>query len=239
MRDLPVDPSARPAQRQLYGLRAAQELIERQIRRNIQYRCIFRLILRQNTVHLCTSQQSADGHRDGSERPWRTSMVQANGNVNCAPGPRPKQKLLERAQEIIRRKHYSIRTERAYLNWMRRYILFHHKRHPQEMGPAEIEAFLTHLAMAGQVARSTQNQAFNALLFLYREVLGISLDDAGINAMRAHKKGTLPVVLTKDEVQRVILTTTGVYQLIAKLLYGSGLRLIEAVRLRVQDMDFS
>jgi integron integrase len=93
--------------------------------------------------------------------------------------------------------------------------------------------------MVGNVARSTQNQAFNALLFLYREVLGISLDDTGINAMRAHKKGTLPVVLTKDEVQRVILATTGVYQLIAKLLYGSGLRLIEGLRLRVQDLDFS
>ena len=165
-------------------------------------------------------------------------MEHENGNVKWAPGPRPKQKLLDRAQAIIRLKHYSIRTERAYLNWMRRYILFHHKRHPKEMGPAEIEAFLTHLAMAGNVARSTQNQAFNALLFLYREVLGISLDDAGINAMRAHKKGTLPIVLTKDEIQRVILATTGVYQLIAKLLYGSGLRLIEGLRLRVQDVDF-
>ena len=169
-------------------------------------------------------------------------MEPENVNVKCAHGPRPKQKLLDRTREIIRLKHYSIRTERAYLNWMRRYILFHHfhhKRHPKEMGPAEIEAFLTHLAMAGNVARSTQNQAFNALLFLYREVLGISLDDAGINAMRAHKKGTLPVVLTKDEVQRVIMATTGVYQLVAKLLYGSGLRLIEGLRLRVQDVDFS
>jgi integron integrase len=166
-------------------------------------------------------------------------MEPANVNVNGAPGPRPKQKLLERAQEIIRLKHYSIRTERAYLNWMRRYSLFHHKRHPQEMGPAEIEAFLTHLAMAGNVARSTQNQAFNAVLCLYREVLGIALDDAGINAMRAHKKGTLPVVLTQDEVRRVILAPTGVYQLIAKLLYGSGLRLIEGLRLRVQALDCS
>jgi integron integrase len=93
--------------------------------------------------------------------------------------------------------------------------------------------------MAGNVARSTQNQAFNALLFLYREVLGIALEDAGIKAMWAHKKGTLPVVLTKDEVQRVIVATTGVYQWIAKLLYGSGLRLIEGLRLRVQDVDFS
>ena len=166
-------------------------------------------------------------------------MEQANGHANYAPGPRPKQKLLERARDIIRLKHYSIRTEHAYLNWMRRYILFHHKRHPQEMGPAEIEAFLTHPAIAGNVARSTQHQAFHALLFLYREVLGISLDDAGIHAMRAHKKGTLPVVLTKDEVQRVILATTGVDQLLAKLLYGSGLRLIEGLRLRVQDIDCS
>jgi len=139
----------------------------------------------------------------------------------------------------MRLRHYSIRTERSYTNWMRRYILFHGKRHPQDMGPAEIEAFLTHLAVEGKVARSTQNQAFNALLFLYREVLGISLDEAGINAMRAHQKGTLPIVLTKDEVRRVIMATTGVHQLIAKFLYGSGLRLIECLRLRVQDLDFS
>jgi integron integrase len=107
------------------------------------------------------------------------------------------------------------------------------------MGPREIEAFLTSLAVEGHVARSTQDQAFNALLFLYREVLGISLDDAGINAMRAHKKGTLPVVLTTDEARRVIMAMTGMHQLIAKLLYGSGLRLIECLRLRVQDVDFS
>jgi integron integrase len=166
-------------------------------------------------------------------------MEPANVHVEWAPGPQPTQKLLERARDIIRRKHDSIRTEHAYLNSMRRSILFHHKRHPQERGPAEIEALLTHLAIAGNVARSTQNQAFHALLFLYREVLGISLDDAGIHATRAHKKGTLPVVLTKDEGQRVIMATTGVYQLIAKLLYGSGLRLIEGLRLRVQDIDCS
>src|SRR5216683_2058418 len=135
----------------------AEQLIERQIRRDIQYRLILRLILRQNTVHLCTSRQPADGHPKGSARQWRTSMEPENVNVKCAHEPRPKQKLLDRAREIIRLKHYSIRTERAYLNWMRRYILFHHKRHPQEMGPAEIEAFLTHLAIAGHVARSTQS----------------------------------------------------------------------------------
>jgi integron integrase len=166
-------------------------------------------------------------------------MQQEKQDVNNTGGPRPKTKLLDRAREIMRLRHYSIRTERSYTNWMRRYILFHDKRHPQDMGPAEIEAFLTHLAVQGKVARSTQNQAFNALLFLYREGLGISLDDAGINAMRAHQKGTLPVVLTKDEVRRVIMATTGVHQLIAKFLYGSGLRLIECLRLRVQDLDFS
>jgi hypothetical protein len=138
-------------------------------------------------------------------------MEPANVTVNCAPGPRPTQKLLARAQDIIRRKHSSIRTERADLNWMRRDILFHHKRHPQERGPAESEAFLPPLAMAGTVARSTQNPAFHAVLFLSREVLGISWDDAGINAMRAHKQGTLPVVLTTAEGRRVILATPSVY----------------------------
>jgi integron integrase len=165
-------------------------------------------------------------------------MEQENVHVKYAYGPRPKQKLLDRVRDLMQVRHYSIRTERSYINWIRRYILFHDKRHPQEMGPAEIEAFLTHLAVEGKVARSTQNQAFNALLFLYREVLGVALDDAGINAMRAHKKGTLPVVLTKDEVRRVIMAMTGVHQLMAKLLYGSGLRLIECLRLRVQDLDF-
>ena len=166
-------------------------------------------------------------------------MQYAKQAVNHTDRPRPEKKLLDRAREIMRLRHYSIRTERSYINWMRRYILFHHKRHPQDMGPAEIEAFLTHLAVEGKAARSTLNQAFNALLLLYRAVLGISLDDAGINAMRAHKKGTLPIVLTKDEVRRVIMATTGVHQLIAKLLYGSGLRLIECLRLRVQALDFS
>ena len=125
--------------------------------------------------------------------------------VKKTGGSQPKQKLLEMTRDIMRVKHYSIRTERSYISWMRRYIFFHDKRHPKDMGPREIEAFLTYLAVAGNVARSTQNQAFNALLFLYREVLGISLDDAGINAIRAHKKGKLPVVLTKDEVRRVIM----------------------------------
>ncbi len=122
---------------------------------------------------------------------------------------------------------------------MRRYIVFHDKRHPKDRGPREIEAFLTYLAVEGHVARSTQHQACNALLFLSRDVLGISLDDEGIHAVRAHKKGTRPVVLTTDEARRVIVATTGVHQLIVKLLYGNGGRLIEGLRLRVQYIDFS
>jgi Phage integrase, N-terminal SAM-like domain len=127
-------------------------------------------------------------------------------------GPPPKQQLLERARAILRLTHSSMRTARASLNWRQRDILFHHKRHPQEMGPAAIEAFLTPLAMAGHVARSTPHPACNAFRFLSRAVLGVSLDDAGITAMRAPTKGTLPVVLTKDEVQRVLLATPGVDQ---------------------------
>lgn len=116
---------------------------------------------------------------------------------------RPKKKLLDQVREVIRLKHYSIRTEEAYVNWIRRYILFHNKRHPREMGSLEIEAFLTHLAVNENVAASTQNQAFNALLFLYREVLKIQLDDS-INAVRAKKPKRLPVVLTKEELRQVI-----------------------------------
>ncbi len=139
----------------------------------------------------------------------------------------------------MRVKHDAMRTERSSINWMCRYIVFHDTRYPKDRGPREIEAFLTSLAVEGHGARSTQHQACNALLFLSRDVLGISLDDAGIHAVRAYKKGTLPVVLTTDEARRVIVATTGVHQLIVKLLYGSGLRLIEGLRLRVQDIDFS
>ncbi len=143
---------------------------------------------------------------------------------------RPKKKLLDQVRDVIRLKHYSIRTEEAYVNWIRRYILFHNKRHPREMGSREIEAFLTHLAVNGNVAASTQNQAFNALLFLYREVLKIQLDDS-INAVRAKKPKRLPVVLTKEEVRQVIDAMSNTHQLMAKLLYGSGLRLMECLRL--------
>jgi len=146
-------------------------------------------------------------------------------------------KLLDQVRDVLRLKHYSIRTEQSYVDWIKRFILFHNKRHPQDMGRAEIEAFLTHLAVEGNVAASTQNQAFSALLFLYREVLKIEFD-APLDAVRAKKPARLPVVLTRAEAHLVIDGMTGNYQLMAKLLYGSGLRLMECLRLRVKDIDF-
>ena len=150
---------------------------------------------------------------------------------------RPK-KLLDQVRDTIRLKHYSIRTEQSYVAWIKRYILFHQKRHPNEMGSAEIEAFLTHLAVKENVAASTQNQALSALLFLYREVLRQDLDGP-IDSIRAKKPKRLPTVLTKDEVRRVIGELSGAHRLMAQLLYGSGLRLMECVRLRVKDIDFT
>lgn len=151
-------------------------------------------------------------------------------------------KLLDQVREAIRRNHYSIRTEEAYVDWIKRFILFHKTaqgefRHPQEMGAAEIEAFLTHLAVDRQVAASTQNQALSALLFLYRHVLKREIDLPG-NALRAKKPKRLPTVLSRDEVRRILSLMTGTHQLMARLLYGSGLRLMECVRLRVKDIDF-
>ncbi|MCH8292256.1 integron integrase [Candidatus Poribacteria bacterium] len=151
--------------------------------------------------------------------------------------PAPKKKLLDQVRDAIRLKHYSIRTEEVYVNWIRRYIFFHNIRHPKEMGAREIEEFLTHLAVNENVAASTQNQAFSALLFLYREVLKIQLDDL-IDAVRAKKPQRLPTVLTKEEVHRILNAVDGPYQLMVRLLYGCGLRLLECVRLRIKDIDF-
>lgn len=146
-------------------------------------------------------------------------------------------KLLDQVREAMRLKHYAYRTEETYVQWIRRYILFHDKRHPKDMGRPEIEAFLTDLAVNQRVAASTQNQALNAVLFLYHKVLGIEI--AGINAVRASQPRNLPVVLTKAEALAIIQTIAGPHQLVAKLLYGSGLRLSEALRLRVKDLDFA
>jgi integron integrase len=146
-------------------------------------------------------------------------------------------RLLDRVRDAIRVRHYSIRTEQAYLGWIKRFVLFHGKRHPGEMGKAEISAFLTHLAGTGKVAASTQNQALNAIMFLYREVLKQDvgwLDDVE----RARKPSRLPVVFTPEEVRRVLALLPKDKWLMASLLYGSGLRLMECVRLRVKDLDF-
>lgn len=147
-------------------------------------------------------------------------------------------KLLDQVRDIMRRKHYSRRTEQNYIYWMKRYIFYHRKRHPKDMGVHEIEAFLTHLAVQEKVSASTQNQAFNAILFLYRRVLGITMEGENISAIRAKRKKNIPVVLTREEVGRMLGLMNGTVQLMAKLLYGSGIRLLECARLRVHDIDF-
>jgi len=140
-------------------------------------------------------------------------------------------------RDRLRVKHYSLRTETQYIQWVRRFILFHGKSHPRDMGATEVEAFLTHLAVEGQVAAFTQNQALSALLFLYREVLGMDLPWLE-GVVRAKAPRRLPVVLTRQEVKAVLAQMSGVYRLMATLLYGTGMRLMECVRLRVKDVDF-
>jgi len=147
-------------------------------------------------------------------------------------------KLPDRLREALRTRHYSRRTEQAYCHWIKRFILFNNVRHPQEMAEPEINAFLTHLAMKEKVSASTQNQALSALLFLYRHVIGREVGDLG-NVIRARKPKRLPVVMTRDEVKAVPANLSGDKQLIASLMYGAGLRLMECLRLRVQDIDFA
>jgi len=153
------------------------------------------------------------------------------------PNPAPKPKLLDQVRAVIRRKHYSIRTEEAYVDWIKRYIFFHDKRHPQEMGERELEQFLNDLAVQKKVAASTQNQALSALVFLYREVLGQEIGWLD-NLERAKQPERLPVVLTETEVRHVLAHVEGRHWLMASLLYGAGLRLMECSRLRVKDIDF-
>jgi len=152
------------------------------------------------------------------------------------PG-RDKPKLLDQVRDMMRRKHYSIRTEQSYVDWIRRFILFHSKRHPAQMAEPEVTAFLTHLARDNGVAASTQNQALSALLFLYKQVLKQDLGWLE-NVERAKKPARLPVVLTREEVRELFRQLHGTTRLMGGLLYGSGLRLMECVRLRVKDVDF-
>ena len=148
-----------------------------------------------------------------------------------------KPRLLDQVRDVIRLRHYSLRTEETYIQWIKRFILFHGKRHPLQMGEQEITAFLTHLAVEKQVAPSTQNQALAAVLFLYKEVLERELDWMD-DIVRAKRAVRIPEVLSPEQVRRLIDQLKGTYQLMAQLLYGTGMRLMEAVRLRVRDVDF-
>jgi len=149
-----------------------------------------------------------------------------------------KKKLLDIVRDKVRFKHYSLSTEKTYIYWIKHYIFHHNKKHPIEMGKLEIEAFLTHLAVNKKVSPSTQNQAFSAILFLYKEVLGIDMSAWNIQALRAQERKHIPQVLTKEEVKSVIDNLTGTYQLIVYLMYGCGLRMSEALNIRIKDIDF-
>jgi len=152
--------------------------------------------------------------------------------------PEHPRKLLDQLRDAVRVKGYSIRTEESYYQWTRRFILFHNKTHPQDMGTREVEAFLTHLAVNQNVAASTQNQALSALLFLYRNVVKKELDPVAINAVRAKRPERIPTVLTQTEIQQLLTHLTGTHGLMACLMYGTGMRIIECVRLRVKYIDF-
>ena len=158
-------------------------------------------------------------------------MTPTNAIVASSP------KLLDRVRWLLRAKHYSIRTEQAYVDWIRRFILFHGKRHPDEMGEKEISDFLSYLAVEKNVSASTENQAFSALLFLYQQVLERKLDFID-NVQRVTRPAKLPVVFTQSEARAVLAQLKGDYRLMAELLYGSGLRVMECARLRVKDIDF-
>jgi integron integrase len=178
------------------------------------------------------SRSTASGllYRATTSAPWLVREA-------SPPAPRPP-RLLDRVREAIRSRHYSRRTEKAYVHWIRRFIFFHDKRHPAEMGAAEVTAFLTSLAVQDKVAASTQNQALSALLFLYREVLGMDLPWLQ-DVVRAKRPQYLPVVLTRDETRALLQRLNGVPRIMALLLYGAGLRLLECCRLRVKDVDFA
>ena len=150
--------------------------------------------------------------------------------------PPQKPRLLDQVRNAIRRKHYSIRTEQSYIDWIKRYIFFHNKRHPKEMGERELSDFLTYLAVKRKVASSTQNQALCALVFLYKHVLKIELVEFDLT--RAKKPVKLPVVFTRKEMRNILIQLDGVNWILGQLLYGAGLRLMECLRLRVKDIDF-
>src|SRR5687768_12143272 len=178
-----------------------------------------------------------------TRRPINRALAVIDGGLNFKASVEAlrtpsKPKLLDQVRDAIRTRHYSDHTEKAYIHWIKRYIFFHNKRHPQEMAEVEIAGFLSSLATVGRVSASTQNQAFNAVLFLYKEVLSkkVGLIEGVVRAKRPQR---LPVVLTKEEVKKVIDHMNGLPRLMAILLYGGGLRLMECCHLRIKDIDFS
>jgi integron integrase len=178
--------------------------------------------------------ETANVYRPNRERMSANRPVPSASVAETAPKP----KLLDQVRHAIRTRHYSYMTEKAYVGWIKRFIFFHNKRHPAEMAEAEIAQFLSSLASDSHVAASTQNQALNALLFLYHEVLGKEIGYiAGV--VRAKRPSRLPVVLTRQEVKTVLSLLCGTDWIMATLLYGAGLRLMECMRLRVKDIDFS
>jgi len=148
-------------------------------------------------------------------------------------------RLLDQYRDALRVRHYSHRTEETYVYWIRQFILYHKKRHPRDMGVGEINAFITHLATEKNVAASTQNQAISSILFLYRHVLDLQLDETALFPIRPTKPKRLPTVLSPAEAKRVIARMGGVYKIMAQIMYGGGLRLMEVMRLRVKDLDFA
>ena len=153
------------------------------------------------------------------------------------PNSTTQPRLLDRVRIAIRTQHYRLCTEEAYVNWIKRFILFHRKRHPREMGEVEINQFLTHLAVNKKVSASTQNQALCAIVFLYKHVLKQELGDVG-RVVWAKKPKRVPVVFTREEVKMIMRHLDGVKWIMVNLLYGAGLRLMECLRLRVKDIDF-
>jgi integron integrase len=168
----------------------------------------------------------------------KPSSINAAAHVSTVSAPAAKLKLLDQVRQAIGTRHYSYRTEKAYLHWIKRYIFFHNKRHPAEMGEAEIAQFLSALAQERHVSASTQNQALNALLFLYHEVLLKKIGYVN-GVVRAKRPKRLPVVLTREEVRSILGLLQGPQWILGMLLYGGGLRLMECLRLRVKDVDFS
>ena len=148
-----------------------------------------------------------------------------------------KPRLMDEFRRVMRLHHYSLRTEQAYADWIKRFIWFHDKRHPAEMGEQEVSAFLSHLAVERKVSASTQNPALAAILFLYSRVLGLDLPWLG-SVTRARQPARLPFVISRADVQRVLAAMRGTHQLVARLLYGSGMRVLEGLRLRVGDLEF-